>query len=50
MKKFFILLMVVLMLAGLTFSSFAIDQIRDRDCGCTPVGEANRLGVDWPTT
>lgn len=44
MKKFFILLMVVLMLAGLTFTTFAADQIRDRDCECEPIGDIWRNG------
>ena len=46
MKKFFILLMVVLMLAGLTSTSFADDKDRDRDCidvVCEPEG----LGPKW---
>ena len=48
MKKFFILLMVVLMLAGLTFTSFAADRIRDRDCteDCVPTGDGP-YGPHW---
>ena len=34
MKKFFILLMVVLMLAGLTFSSFAVKQQGEGNGDC----------------
>ena len=49
MKKYFILLMVVLMLAGLTFTSFADDQDRTRDCDvvCVPIGDENHNGNGW---
>jgi len=49
MKKFFILLMVVLMLAGLIFTSFADDKDRTRDCVdvCEPIGDPNRGGNGW---
>jgi hypothetical protein len=44
MKKFSILLMVVLMLAGLTFTSFADDQdrLRSPDIDCAQAGSNNR--------
>ena len=45
MKNIFILLMVVLMLAGLAFTSFAADQTRDRDC--VDVCEPEGLGPKW---
>ena len=47
MKKFFILLMVVLMLAGLASTSFAADQIRDRDCIYDEVCVPEGLGPKW---
>jgi len=51
MKKFFILLIVVLMLAGLTSTSFAgqglgngdCDQVRECDEDCVPDGD----GPPW---
>ena len=48
MKKFFILLMVVLMLAGLTSTSFADGQDRTRDCTeeCEPIGDGP-YGPNW---
>ena len=48
MKKFFILLMVVLMLAGLAFGSFAEDKVRDRDCDDFIEHEIGRQGIGWP--